>query len=98
MRRLLALASVLALGCASQPGGHAADPAMRGSHALATAPVEAGPPPCALLAARIASSQEELVTDAHTWLGAPERMAERRRLRALQARATELGCEGPRSF
>jgi len=95
MRRLLAFACVLALGCASSPDRRTADPTPRAGGAMATAPVDAGPPPCAQLAARIHSSQEELTSDAYTWLDAPERMVESRRLRALEARATQLGCGSP---
>ena len=95
MRRLLALGCVLALGCAGSPGGRAADPDPRLGGAMATAPVDAGPPACGALAARIHSSQGQLGSDAHTWLDAPDRMAESRRLRALEARASQLGCSLP---
>lgn len=95
MRRLLALGCVLALGCAGPPGGRSADLDPRRDAVIATPPVDAGPPGCEALAARIHSSQEQLGSDAHTWLDAPDRMVESRRLRALEARASQLGCGLP---
>jgi len=89
MRRLVVLAACLsALGCANAPLAPAV------LHANATTPaVDAGPPDCSTLAARIRGSEAaDSVQSSGTWLDAPLRMVEGRRLRALHARATRLGC------
>ena len=94
MHRLLALGCVLTLGCASQPIAQA--PGRIASPAAITASVDAGPPACEALRARISGSGSQL-SEVPTWLAAPVRMVEDRRLRALRARADELGCPLPRS-
>ena len=92
MPRHLALACILALGCASPPVAQEARVVVP-----VTASVDAGPPACDALEARIASTETQLTSEAHTWLAAPVRMVETRRLRVLRARADALGCALPRS-
>lgn len=91
----LAAACLLALGCASRPAIQSPAP-LAYSTASATASVGAGPPACSTLHARIVGSEEQDAVRSGTWLDSPLRMVEGRRLRALQARATEIGCTPPR--
>jgi hypothetical protein len=104
MHRLLALGrgglaaacllALGALGCASQPISQSTTQSLTQS---ATPSVDAGPPACAAIQARIDRSEADYVAKAGTWLDSPNRMVETRRLRALQARADELHCALPRS-
>jgi len=89
----LAAACALALGCASP----SAAPTHETLAWSPTAPVEAGPNgACTALHARIHRAEARAVDEAGTWLDAPVRMVESRRLRALHARAARLGCALPR--
>lgn len=95
MPRFLALACILALGalgCARQPTAPIAGQAPVAVAGPLTASVDAGPPACDALHARINSTETQLTSEAHTWLAAPVRMVETRRLRVLRARADALGC------
>ena len=85
----LALAGLFSLACAKAP----IDSTDTATAALAPPPVNAGPPVCDLLFERIHGPQSS-VADAQ-WLDGPQRMAEARRLRALEARAASLGCLAP---
>jgi len=91
----LALAALagLALGCARAPVT-VPSAATDGAHDV-TAHVNAGPPACTVVQARIERAAERQAAEAGTWLDAPNRMVEARRLRVLHARAERLGCAGP---
>ncbi len=100
MYRLVVLGCVLAMGCASTSPHQAATPLA--PTADIDLSVSAGPPEgahgdCAAIALRIESAQTGSNGEARTWLNAPTRMVEGRRLRALSARAAELGCFPPAS-
>ena len=82
---------LLAVGCASGP---AASSKLAYQPAAASA-VDTGPPDCRAVAARIHGSEARDAVQAGTWLDAPHRMAESRRMRALTARADALGCTLP---
>jgi len=89
----LASAPLLAVGCASQPIAQSPTPF---STPIAIAAVDSGPPTsCEALHARIHVSEARYAAKAGTWLDAPNRMVQTRRLRALHARAAELGCALP---
>jgi hypothetical protein len=90
----LAAACLVAAGCASGPVAQSPTPSVQ---ATASAPVSAGPRDCAALRTRIHGSDARDAVITGTWLDAPLRMAEGRRVRALEARAAELGCALPRS-
>ena len=60
----------------------------------ALAPVDAAPPACEALFARMDGARSSSA-ESPTWLDAPVQMAEARRLRALRARAEALGCRLP---
>jgi hypothetical protein len=94
-RTLLGLAAgcLLALGCAREP---VAEPVP--TYALESAPatVDAGPPGCERIHERILRAEDRRSTGAGTWLDAPDRMVESRRLRVLHARAAAMGCPIPR--
>lgn len=89
MRRLVLACLVwsgsLVLGCAL-PAAVPMEPTLPPA-------VNAGPPGCLGLVERLDGGRTS-VAEAH-WLDAPERMAEARRLRALEARAVDLGCAQP---
>ena len=90
LKGCLVVTCLVAAGCASRTVATA--PSGMG---FAPASVDAGPPPCDALHARIHTSEAQYVSKAGTWLDAPNRMVESRRLRALQARAERLGCSLP---
>ena len=96
MHRLLAVGvattALLTLGCATQT----APTATNFGFESATASVDAGPPACEAIHARIHRSESSYGAQTGTWLDAPHRMVEGRRLRALHARAEQLGCALPR--
>ncbi|NNL66105.1 MAG: hypothetical protein HKP30_07685 [Myxococcales bacterium] len=86
MHRLLALGCALFMGCAATPKPSAQETAL--------APVDAAPPACEALFARVAGARSSSA-ESPTWLDSPVQMAEARRLRALEARAEALGCRLP---
>lgn len=86
MHRLLALGCVFAMGCAATPTPPVQETAL--------APVDAAPPACEALFARMDGARSSSA-ESPTWLDAPVQMAEARRLRALRARAEALGCRLP---
>jgi hypothetical protein len=88
----LAAVGLLAGGCARTPAA-----APTNTYALEAAPaVNAGPPGCERIHQRILRAEDRRTTGAGTWLDAPDRMVEARRLRALHARASAMGCPIPR--
>jgi len=89
----LAFGGLLAFGCAQPPA--TVGPTALPMEAVAVH-VDAGPPPCSALQERIDRSEVRSASRPGTWLDAPVRMVEGRRLRALRARAQALGCDRPR--
>lgn len=86
LRAVLALACAWAVGCA-----HSSNAPTE----AAVAPVSSGPVACEALAARLVSLSTS--TAEADWLDAPSRNNASRRARALEARASALGCGSPQS-